>query len=74
MAGTPEARTEQSIKLYAPGSPGNKYVLVYGAVKYRDAFTPKGELRETWFGYYTLESRMKEPLARISQAEYNNYT
>ena len=74
MAGTPEARTEQSIKLYAPGSPGNKYVLVYGVVKYRDAFTPKGELRETWFGYYALETRMKEPLARISQAEYNNYT
>jgi hypothetical protein len=74
IAGTPEARTEQSIKLYAPGTPGNKYVLIYGVVKYRDAFTPKGELRETWFGYYTLETRIKDHLARISQPEYNKYT
>ena len=43
--GTPEARTERSIKLYAPGLPGNKYVLVYGVVKYRDPFTPAGELK-----------------------------
>jgi hypothetical protein len=74
IAGTPEARTEDSIKLYAPGKPGNKYVLVYGVVKYRDAFTPKGQLRETWFGYYTLETRLKDPPARISQPDYNNYT
>jgi hypothetical protein len=74
IAGTPEARVDLPRKVYAPGSPGNKYVLIYGVVRYRDAFTPKGELRETWFGYYTLENSVKDPLARIAQSEYNNYT
>jgi hypothetical protein len=75
--GAPEIRVDRTDlprRLHAPGAPGNKYILVYGVVKYRDAFTPKGELRETWFGYYTLEGSQKDPLARISQSEYNNYT
>jgi hypothetical protein len=74
IAGMPEARTDLLRKIYAPGTPGNKYILVYGVVRYRDAFTPKGELRETWFGYYTLETRVKDPMARIAQPEYNKYT
>lgn len=72
-SGTTEDRTARPIKLYAPGMPGNKYILVYGVVRYRDPFTPKGELKETWFGYYTLETRIKDPLDRISQTDYNKY-
>ncbi|MGC2513687.1 MAG: hypothetical protein WA383_04140, partial [Terriglobales bacterium] len=49
------SRKDRNYRLYASGRPGNKFILIYGVVRYRDIFTPKDKLRETWFGFYTTD-------------------
>ncbi len=68
------SRDDVPRKLYVPDTIGTKFVLIYGVVKYRDVFTPKGQLRETWFGFYTTEDSKYDPPARIHQSDYNKYT
>lgn len=55
-------------------APDNKFILIYGYVKYRDIFTQQGQPRETLFGFFTQIGRAEEPIARIAQPEYNRYT
>jgi hypothetical protein len=45
-----------------------KMTLIYGLVKYRDIFTPKDKIWESWFGYRVVGI---SGLERIAHSEYN---
>jgi hypothetical protein len=66
--------TDNPIRLTTKEAVGNRYILIYGYVKYRDIFTENGQPRETGFGFYTSIANLKDPLTRIAQTEYNQYT
>jgi len=62
-------------QLFTKGpAPINKFILIYGYVKYRDVFTQQGQPRETQFGFFTQATGGVEPISRIAQPEYNRYT
>jgi hypothetical protein len=76
QTGVDGCRRDRRYRLCEPNRPENKYILIYGLVKYRDIFTPEEQSRETWFGFYTTEqdARRNVPMARIQQPGYNRHT